>query len=539
MRLPHDDDARADEGRSGWILAWIACAAGALAFANTLGHQLTYDDSTIATNALLQEPWNLRALLTSPYHGAERVDSELYRPLASWSLALNWALNRAFGLAGEHPFVYHATNVLLHAATCLMLVRVLLSLHLPRLVIAACALWFATHPIHCEAVANVTNRSEMLAALLGSSAWRLQRAGRGVWAGVCFGLAMCSKESALGFALIMPVAERLFPSASPRLRWSAYVPTAVAIVLFFAARASVLADSLERPALIENPLIGASLLERIPTACAVQLRYLGLLVWPSGFSSDYSFAQIPLVRSFASAAVLGFLAVVLAACALAWKLRARAPELALALFGYAVLFAPTSNFLLAIGAIMGERFAYGPSNFFCLFAAAGLRAVSRPRPAWIGIVAVSALLCVLTWRQNRVWRDDATLFREQVATAPKSAKAHLNYGIVLQLAGDNAQARGEFEQSLRIFPEHAHTWYCLGIVLYNLRAEPKLIIETFQRALSLAPMHHDARAKLAHAFAAFGMREQALAAATELERLAPNHPALPALAQKLGLVPPR
>lgn len=58
-------------------------------------------------------------------------------------------------MAGLSPMWYHATNVALHAAACILVTRVSLVVAALRPGFAALAgLLFAAHPVHTEAVSN-------------------------------------------------------------------------------------------------------------------------------------------------------------------------------------------------------------------------------------------------------------------------------------------------------------------------------------------------------------------------------------------------
>lgn len=58
-------------------------------------------------------------------------------------------------MAGLSPMWYHATNVALHAAACILVTRVSLVVAALRPGFAALAgLLFAAHPVHTEAVSD-------------------------------------------------------------------------------------------------------------------------------------------------------------------------------------------------------------------------------------------------------------------------------------------------------------------------------------------------------------------------------------------------
>ncbi len=477
-----------------------------------------------------------REILTSPFFRSAANDIDVWRPVASFSFAVDFTISRAWSGSAPDPFVFHVGNVLWHALASALVGVLALRVGLARTAAVACGLIFALHPIHVEAVANVYQRQELLATAFGLSFLLAHLRGHAIVAGVFLLLALGSKESALGFVPLVFLIEASIHGQSWR-RARTWLPILAEVAIYFEQRTLALEGVQTRPMLLENPLADAPTIERIATALRVQLLYLRLLVWPVGLSSDYSYDQIPVVRSLFDARVMAFAVIVAGSIGAAWVLRKSRSRMAIAVVSYACLFGVTSNLVFPIGTIAGERLAYAPSLAFCLLAGEGIQAAIDRGHARIAtsVASIALMACAfLTIERNRVWSDEITLFRDQVATAPRSAKAHLNLATVLQRAGQDAEAAREAEASLAIDPENAQAWYVQANALYNLRAEPKLVVQAFENTLRLGPMHHDARVKYAIVLLKLHAPDLAEQQIELLAKVAPDHPRLPELRAQLA-----
>ena len=96
-----------------------------------------------------------------------------YRPVITLSYLLE------YHLWGLRPFGYHATNVLLHAVSTVLVALILRRLRFGDGLCFTVALLFAVHPIHVENVAWIASRKDVLAFL-----WMTFAAAR-TGAGIC------------------------------------------------------------------------------------------------------------------------------------------------------------------------------------------------------------------------------------------------------------------------------------------------------------------------------------------------------------------
>jgi tetratricopeptide (TPR) repeat protein len=312
--------------------------------------------------------------------------------------------------------------------------------------------------------------------------------------------------------------------------------TLVALGVWFSLRVSALAGGEGQESFVENPLIALSPMQRAAAALAVQFLALRLFVLPVNLSADYSYRQIEPATSFADPSVLGLLAVLAAVIAIGWRTRRTTPQLGASVIGYALLWIPASNLLFPIGTIFGERLAYAPTIFACLFVAIAFeRALAKfGRVAFVGTVgSLSVLALVLTVMRNGVWKYEPTLFFDQTQTAPRSAKAHYNLGTALARTGQRRPAVDSFQRAVDLYDSYAAAQYALANELFLIGEDLPRAEQAYRAAIRAEPDHVDARVNLAITLVRLARPNDAQTLVNEVRRLAPRHPSLPSLDKQI------
>ncbi len=451
-----------------------------LLYANTLTHGFVQDDAIVITDNMFttQGVRGIPGILTKDtFFGFFKVEGKetlvsggRYRPLTLVVFAL------VYEVFGATPFPYHLLAVLLYAATCVLLYRVLLLL-LRRdearrsqafLVAWMAALLFVAHPIHTEVVANIKGCDE-IGALLGSlgALWltlRYADSGRFAWAvlaGVVFFLACLSKENAATFIAVIPLALWYFRAMKGAAVVRATLPVWVGFAVFFVLRGAILnwkfgSAPLE---LMNNPFLKIEGDRWVPFSAAEKLatilftlgKYVQLLVWPHPLTHDY-YPRFIGIKTFSDWSVIGSgLLYIL----LLWLAIRGLPKREPASFGvwfYLLTISIVSNLVFPIGTNMGERFAFMPSVGFCLAAAVLLARL----PGWkvsVGTtLGITALFSALTLLRNPAWASNERLFFTDVKTSVNSAKINNACGGALfekaQTEQDSLKREALFRQSL-------------------------------------------------------------------------------------------
>jgi tetratricopeptide (TPR) repeat protein len=480
------------------MLCWIPFLVAFFVYLPTLSYEFVGDDQIhIVDNPLVSSGGSIKEILFQGLY-----PGTLYRPMLIASYRLT------FDLFGGDPIWYHAGNILLHAVICVLVVLVLRRVFSFREALLA-GILFAVQPMHVEAVANVSGRSELLAHLFGLillvvATARGSRLKRGVLASagffLVFALALLtflSKESGLVY---IPLLCLIFwyqydgkVSSVLRGEWlalcAACLAAGSALWLRFLAIGSVVTP-LDSTAFYDNPLIKEAPLDRTLNGFILLGKYLYLSFVPGTLVRDYSFSQQQVFHTVFDAEVVVYLTLtfvfVLLACQ-GIKRREKAGFCALFFF---VAFLITANLLIPIGTIFAERLAYLPSLGVAGMLSLYLSVLKTERVR----MAFFALLCTAFTAQtigfSQFWKSSSTLYRRQAETSPKSVKALVNYSVVLRNTGNEKEARAAIARAVSIAPNYAEADFALAsleLQYGNNRAAQEALLSAVAKNPAMLP----------------------------------------------------
>ena len=457
-----------------WHLPEIAVALCALAAAGIgILNRFTYDDRyIIELNPAIK---TLHAWWQGfgESYWSKTMGGDGYRPLTILAFKLEWALGTG------SPMVFHAVNILLYAAASVLVFR------LARKVLPLPAAWlagafFAVHPVHVEAVANVVGQSELLVActFLGAVAIYMRdrlegrlRPRSAAFIVVLYAIGCLSKEHAIVLPAVLLAAEatlivdtRPWRERLQQLRPVYLALTAVALA-FMAARSLVLVGQEVggfRPYAAFSSL-HTSTSDRILTAIGVVPHWVRLLFWPARLSSEYAPPDIEIAQG-ASISQLPGLMLLLAVLTFGVLLRRRQPVISFGIALTCITLLPVSNFILPAGIVLAERTLFLPSvgAVLILGALAALiaqelraRTVDRVLFTRLARATAAALLIAGATRsalRTPVWRDNDTLFDQAVIDAPLAYRAHYMRGAWSFERKRRREGEEEFRKALSLFP---------------------------------------------------------------------------------------
>jgi len=204
----------------------------------------------------------------------------------------------------------------------------------------------------------------------------------------------------------------------------------------------------------------------------------------------------------------------------AWHVRRMFPLIAL---GFAIVLAgllPVLGFVPFKGqnfSTVADRYMYVPLAGVALIVSSLVMRTTMNRRWWLLAVSVLCSLAVLNVRYQTVWHDDLTLWRHAALTYPGQARVHNNYGAVLQSAGSQEEAIGQFDLALKARPDFSDAYCNRGNSLGQMRRYPEALADQ-SRAIELDPSDGGCWYDRAVTFFAMGRFQESFSDATQAQQ---------------------
>lgn len=525
-----------------------------LAFGGTLGYGFVWDDhEQVVDNHALRSWESSGRFWTTDVLGTTRAAGErshYYRPLFFVQYLVLYQL---FGLEAT---AWHLGAVGLHFLAAVAAWHLVRRLGLAPGPALLAALFFVAHPVHTESVSwiaaaynNPPTAILSLLALAGHLRW-IRRSNPWTLAGASLGFAaaLCIKETALSFLLLVPLVEVLArPGESPAegpgekrgttLRSYGAVLATLALVLVaeaagwlpsgwgpwpvLALQATACAGALvlagraaPRPSILawsaylavtlayfqaRRLLIGTTLGVvgtdvGWGTLAATQPLLLGyylrFIVWPWGLSPSYPLRYVT-AEPIWGTAVLGAAVLLLAAYG-AWRLARRRAVIGLGLLWLAACLAPALYTLpFRETYLVHHRYLYLAILGPCVILAWTLHRApwSPPIRAAVGIAAVAGL-ALASAAQNRFWRSDSDIWQRVAAVDPANVAASDWLGRQALDAGRIDEAERWFRRSVGVAPPSGRGAYNLGLLLQRERRDAAAALPWYETAMSRLRRDH-------------------------------------------------
>jgi Tfp pilus assembly protein PilF len=484
-------------------------------YANHFQNRFHFDDShTIVENRFVRDLHNVPGFFTDATHFSVNPAGQVYRPIVSTSLAVDYRLGK-----GYVPFFFHLSTLLWFAVQLILmffLFRRIMDHADPHpsnlwtaLLAAAC---YGLHPANAETINYIIQRADLystlgvVASLLCFVAYPEQR--RWGWYLLPAIAAFLSKAPALiypllllSYVFLMEQEGALGNWAENRTKWAAalratlpaFVVTAVAALLTWKMT----------PAVYQGGAISPWLYRA--TQPWVALHYFKSFFLPTDLSADSDWTAVSSPFSWEALAGYLFLAALLVA-AFRTSTRRETRPIAFGILWFILALLPTS--LMALSDVTNDHRMFFPfvglalavfwslrlvapevfSRFTNRRSAGGLAAgvLTIRRVAVAAAVVLLALEAVGTYTRNKVWRTEESLWQDVTIKSPKNARGMMNYGLAFLTRREYVTAIPYLERAVSLDPTYGPAEANLGVALGALERNEEAE-RHFKRALELAP----------------------------------------------------
>ncbi|ETN11496.1 hypothetical protein PPTG_10366 [Phytophthora nicotianae INRA-310] len=492
-----------------------------------------------------------------------------YRPLTVLSFRLNYLLAK-----GHSAWLYHCTNALVHAGCSVLLWKVADVLFLQhhrrvetvpikenpqdsfpvesdsRKSTANVGEWkilvgpltsgllFAVHPIHCDAVASIVGRADLLCTSLSLLAFLAYTSGakksEKSWRFVVMALiltilaGLCKELGFTNFALLMVYdllrTHRLQNvEMGVQLMQKRLLITAITGIVAALVRVWINGEhrQMEWNILANNVVVQESRLTRMLSYAHLHAWYLWKLVWPRWLCFDYGYNAIPVIESITDPRnVYTLIAYVVVAVGLRSAIlqlvgSRKTPPSSLYMMSIAfgvVPFVPASNVIFPVGTVVAERLLYFPSVGFCLLVGCiidrtfsiidkhtvpstligssdtiqSVSSFTQPHnlfgaARFVVLICGTLILaagCYRSHLRNADWISEQTLFKAAVDVVPTNVKVLSNEAKNL-LNSDPKRALDYLRIAIGMIPKHIESQTNAGLAFVTLASRNGLVMDLY------------------------------------------------------------
>lgn len=437
----------------------ILCCVCFLFYFNSIFNKYAMDDSiTIERNAYVQMGFaGIPKILSNDSYASyytsmggdptQQLSGGRFRPLSEIVFAIE---QQFFGDSEVLPYFRHFVNIIAYMACILSIFYFLDKFLFKKIPWGGDMAFFATflfaiHPIHTEVVANIKSLDEILSMLfimltfIYSIKYLKDKKTKHLLFGTgAYLLSLLSKEYAATLLFFIPFLFYLLEDKKPIPAIMATMPYLGVFLIYVILRGNAVGFHQPPPStdLLANPYYYATHIEKIATEWFVMGKYIRLLFFPYPLSADYSYYQIT-YHHFSDITVLLSLAIYIAIFVWGLRLLRKKSILSFAIFFFLLNIFMISNFVVDIGATMGERLVFHSSLGLVIILSYYLfkwisgkdikMSLQVKKNVMIGIASVVGVACFgETVIRNAQWRDDTTLFIHDVCVVPNSCLANSN-----------------------------------------------------------------------------------------------------------------
>ncbi len=436
------------------------------------------------------------------------------------------------------PAGHHATSIQLHTAAVLLLFLLLRQTTGSLWRSAFAAAFFALHPLRVESVAWISERKDVLSALLWmltmlAYVWYAKRPSILRYAALLlsFALGLMAKPMlvTLPFVLLLfdywPL-RRIGKTSeeSPTKPAPAKILLLEKVPLFILAAASaIITLAITTRSGAAPSLTRHSLQARIALSLVAYVKYVAMILWPHDLAILYPHpsAPFPWWQVAAAAFFLGGMTLLAAFAA------RRHGYLPVGWLWFLVTLVPVIGVVQVGTQFVADRWTYIPSVGIGIMIVWGLADLASRSPvlkrslAAVGVVALVASAAATEVQIYR-WRDNEALFRQTVRVTENNVLAHTNLAQALIEKGKVDEAIEHCAEALRIKPDYEQAVNNLGVALF-MKRELRPAKALFRRVIEINPSQVEAYNNLGRVLVEEHKATEAVSVYETALRIQPNH----------------
>ena len=433
------------------------------------------------------------------------------RPVAVFTFALNYHFN-------QYDVTYwHLVNLIIHLINaCLVYWLTMLIFSSPslkdqkiarhkKILAFLTALMFVSHPLATQSVTYIVQRMTSMVSMLyffslllyikaritakGNTAKILLFAGSFISAV----LAMLTKENAFTLPFAIGLVEFFFIRTKRTINFKDYrvillIAVVLCLILIIPLQQSVSIFKPIPPVLGHNSSLTP--FTYFLTEFSVIVKYIQLLFIPVNQNVDYHF---PVSDNFFEIRTLLSFLVLLSLIIFSVYIFKKQRIISFGIFWFFLTLAVESS-IIPIYDVIFEHRTYLPSFGFFLALSSAVYILLWEKYKFLAIAVFAIIIgsnSYLTFERNKVWKDDLTLWTDNVAKAPAYARPLYNRGQALGILQQWDMAIADYSRAIEINPSYADAYYNRGNAFGAIQQWDKAIAD-YSRVIGITPTFTDA-----------------------------------------------